>query len=143
MDLRQQLVVQDNQETTGVHHRTLASYGCLSIAKGFDVLLRYDSPLRFPSKLNSSGSTSTIGIAAGSPPKTLSILAHRKFIKWAILVISAPAATRVYACLMILARDVPGSTRGNANAWCVAWGKLGGKTLANPAVSTRFWRNAT
>ena len=72
-----------------------------------------------------------------------SILAHRKFVKRAILIISAPAATRVYACLVISARDIPHSTRGNANAWCVAWGKSGGKTSANLAVSTRFWRNAT
>ena len=131
------------KKTTGVHHRTLASYICLSIAKGFDVLSHYDSLLRFPSKLNSSGSTSTIGIAAGSPPKRSSILAHCKFIKWAILVTSAPAAASVYACLMISARDILGSARGNANARRVAWGKLGGKTSANPAVLTRFWRNTT
>ena len=104
------------KKTTGVHHRTLASYRCLSIAKGFNVLSSYDSPLRFPSKSNSSGSTSTIGIAAGSPPKSSSILARRKFVKWAILVISAPAATRVYTCLVILARDILGSARGNTNA---------------------------
>ena len=82
-------------------------------------------------------------IASGSPPKSLSILVRREFIKQAILVISAPAATRVYACLVISARDILGTTRGNANAWRVAWGKSGGKTSVNPAVSTRFWRNAT
>ena len=131
------------KKTTGVHHGTLASYMCLSIAKGFDVLSSYDLPLRFPSKSNSSGSTSTVGITAGSPPKSSSILAHRKFVKQAILVISAPAATRVYACLVISARDIPGSARGNTNAWRVAWGKSGRKTSANPAVSTRFWRNTT
>ena len=116
---------------------------CLSIAKGFNVLLRYDSPLRFPSKSNSSGSTSTISIATGSPPKSSSILACHKFIKRAILVISAPAATRVYACLMISACDIPRSARGNANAWHIAWGKSGGKTSANLVVSMRFWRNTT
>ena len=131
------------KKTTGVHHRTLASYMCLSIAKGFNVLLHYDLPLRFPSKSNSSGSTSTIGIATCSPSKSSSILACRKFIKRAILVISSPAATSVYACLMISACDIPGSARGNANAWHIAWGKSGGKTSANPAVSTRFWRNTT
>ena len=130
------------KKTTRVHHRTLAGYICISIAKGFDVLLRYDSPLRFSSKSNSSGSTSTIGIAAGSPPKSSSILARHKFIKRAILIISTPTATSVYTCLVISAHDIPGLTRGNTNAWCIAWGKSGGKTLANPAVLTRFWRNA-
>ena len=117
MDFEVWLVVQDrHKRTTGVHPRTLASYICLSIAKGFDVLLHYDSLIRFPSKSNSSGSTSTIGITAGSPPKSLSILAHHKFIKRAILVTSTPAAASVYTCLMISARDILGLARGNANA---------------------------
>ena len=131
------------KKTTGVHHRTLASYRCLSIAKGFDVLLCYDSPSRFPLKSNSSGSTSMIGVAAGSPSKSSSILAHRKFLKQAILITSTPAAASVYAYIVILACDIPGLARGNANAWHIAWGKSGGKTSANLAVSMRFWRNAT
>ena len=116
---------------------------CLSMAKGFNILLCYNSLSRFPSKLNSSGSTATIGITSRLPPKSLSILAHHKFIKWAILVTSAPAAASMYACLMISAHDILDSARGGANAWRIAWGKLGGKTSANPMVSTRFWRNTT
>ena len=86
------------------------------MAKGFDILLCYNLPSRFPSKLNSSGSTSTIGVAAGLPPKSLSILMCRKFIKRATLVTSAPTAASVYAYLMISAHDILGLARGNANA---------------------------
>ena len=73
-----------------------------------------------------------IGIAAGSPPKSSSILARHEFIKQAILITSTPAAASVYACLVISAHDIPGLTRGNANAWRIAWGKSGGKTTAKP-----------
>ena len=106
------------------------------MAKGFNILQSYNLPSRFPLKSNSSGSTSMIGVAAGSPPKSLSILVCCKFIKQTILVTSTPAS--MYAYLVISAHDILGLARGNANAWCVAWGKLGGKTLVNPAVLMRF-----
>ena len=74
---RKWLIVQKtrHKKTTGVHPRTLASYRCLSIAEGFDVLLLYDSLLRFPLKSKSSGSTSTVGIASGMPPVIASVRA--------------------------------------------------------------------
>ena len=57
---------------------------------------------------------------------------NSEFIKRTILVTSTPAAASVYACLVILAHNIPGLARGNANAWHVAWGKSGGKTMVNP-----------
>ena len=80
-----------------------------------------------------------ISITSRLPPKSSSILACHKFIKWAILVTSAPAAASLYACLVILACDILGSTRGNANAWHVAWGKLGGKTMSSRYILHPFF----
>ena len=67
---------------------------------------------------------------------------HCKFIRWAITITSAPAATRVYTGLVVLALSVPGSARGKANAWHIAQGKLGGNTSVIPSLWMRLWRNA-
>ena len=59
-----------------------------------------------------------------------------------IAVISTPAATSMYADLMISACNIPGSARGKANAWCIAWGKPDGNALAVPSFSKSLWRNS-
>ena len=143
MDYRLRLIVQDKQEN---YWSPLLDFSqlqrCLSIAKGFDVLLHYDSPLRFPSKLKSSGAASAISITSRTPPITTNNCSRHKFVRQAIAAISAPAATSVYADLMILARNVPGLARGKANAWRIARGKPGGNALVVPLFSTSLWRNS-